>query len=117
MRSVKHFFPALLCLTGITVLSISSISVPEVGSLAFNDKLGHFFAYFVLTLLLWWGFRQNHDRIFLKHWIIVISIGVSWGILMEFAQLLLTNWRKFDVYDMIANVLGVFACWLVFKRF
>lgn len=82
------------------------------------DKYVHFIFHFTFTLL--WGFysRLRLGKVAWKSlaWIVLISLG--YGILIEFLQETLTQTRKADVKDVLANFAGAFTAFLglvVFK--
>ena len=66
-----------------------------------NDKIGHLAAYGVL---MFW-FAQLYERR------LACAVGfIALGIALEFAQGAL-GYRSFELYDMLANALGVLAGW------
>lgn len=78
-----------------------------------GDKYAHTLAYFGFAII-WALFfyikngillPNRHD--FRKAIYKAAIFGIAFGILMEFAQLTLTNYRSFEVADAIANSLGV----------
>lgn len=69
------------------------------------DKVFHFTTYFWLSFYFSSIFEK---RIHLPQTILLISMGV----LIEFLQKL-TETRSFDIYDMLANTLGVFLALLL----
>ncbi|MEZ4793535.1 MAG: VanZ family protein [Gelidibacter sp.] len=88
----------------LTVLSLIKIkSLPKLGS-SFDDKIYHFGAY-VLFTLLWYNFFKNTSSK-LK---IVFSAGIAfaYGIIVEVLQGTFTNYRTEDVMDVLANSFGV----------
>ena len=76
------------------------------------DKLAHMGVYFILNVLWFWGCSKqavlNSTTIFWG------SIGsVSWGIVLEWVQYSFFSSRHFEVYDIIANIIGVLISLLV----
>ena len=47
----------------------------------------------------------------------VLFFSISFGILMEICQLYLFNGRSFELYDIIANILGSIIGLILFKKF
>jgi VanZ family protein len=85
--------------------SLTPAPPPSAG----NDKLGHFAVYGVL---MFWFAQLYARRMFYAAGFIAL------GIALEFAQGSL-GYRSFELYDMLANALGVLAGWasaLLFKK-
>jgi len=76
---------------------------PPTIDVAQGDKLGHFAAYGLLMFL----FCQIYVRR-LAFALAFIAMGVG----LEFLQGM-TGYRTFDVFDMLANAVGVALGWLV----
>lgn len=83
-------------LTSITV----EVDVPDA------DKYAHTLAYFVL---MGWFVQLYHT----KRNIFICGISfIVMGVGLEFIQGM-TGYRYFDLYDMVANVLGVLIAWVL----
>ena len=88
-------------------LSIGNIHVPDQIQIEFGDKIGHVIAYFGL-MILWFSFLYAINGKAFKVSIGFAAIGsILFGLLMEFLQVVLTDYRTADWYDVIANSLGV----------
>ena len=70
-----------------------------------GDKLGHFAAYG--TLMFWFAQLDARQRTRLAYAIGFVALGVA----LEFAQGL-TDYRTFEVADMVANAIGVLLGWI-----
>ena len=70
-----------------------------------GDKYGHVIAYG--TLMFW--FAQLHMRIAVR--VIWALIFIAMGIGLEFEQGL-TDYRTFEVQDMVADAMGVLVGWI-----
>lgn len=68
------------------------------------DKLVHFTFYCVMCFF--WSFALQKKDSKLKAAILACFVCVSIGALVEIGQKYLTNTRSFEVYDMVANVIG-----------
>ena len=70
------------------------------------DKVIHFLMYFGFSLLFCWSVKTelNYYRLFL-----IIPGTIGWGIFMEIMQYNMHIGRSFDVYDILANSMGVVA--------
>lgn len=101
----KNWALALLLAYAVVILVLSLASIggfPTIGS-SFDDKINHFGAYFLFTLLLFNYFKTLPLKRELLFAFIVASI---YGVMMEVFQSVFTEERMFDVYDMIANAFG-----------
>ena len=71
---------------------------------SFDDKIYHFVAYTLFTLLLY----NYLNAVSVKNSIFfTILFASGYGILMEILQNLLTESRVSDIYDIVANFLGI----------
>ena len=104
--ALKKWALALMVLyvIGLTMGSLMHLGgVPSLG-FSFDDKIYHFFAYFVFTILVYNYFKV----IQIKRVILLSALAViCYGIILEVLQTVLTSYRTFDVYDALANALGV----------
>ncbi|MBA6152245.1 VanZ family protein [Gelidibacter maritimus] len=92
------------------VLSLVSIGGFETLGSTHDDKLHHFGAYFVLTILIANFFKTLNLKRGLLYALIIAS---AYGVIMEILQNYLTQERMFDVFDMIANAFGAIIAVLV----
>ena len=113
----KH---ALLIASGFTILlTIASFvklnSIPKTG-LSFEDKLFHFLAYAIFTLL-WYNVFINHGKEQIKKYPLLIAflIAIIYGIVIEVLQGQLTANRVTEFSDSVANSLGALFTVLVIK--
>ncbi len=77
------------------------------------DKIVHFTLFFVFCLFL----LRPLKRLQFKHYIIAPLISIISSGLLEFIQHTLSNSRSSDIYDFLANSIGVLASVLFFKLF
>lgn len=76
------------------------------------DKLGHLIFYTTLSFLWCMSLRRrNTDK---KN---ILFFSVSFGVLMEICQLYLFNGRSFELYDILANIMGSVIGVILFKKF
>ncbi len=79
------------------------------------DKIVHFSVYLVLFFLLTYGLKQNFQ--WKKQISIAALICISQGIIIEFLQgSALVKGRSFELLDIVANVCGVIAGILVYRK-
>ncbi|XLE34682.1 VanZ family protein [Tamlana fucoidanivorans] len=87
-----------------TVSLIRIDNLPDAG-ISFADKIFHFLAYGLLTLL-WFGvFSNNYRKKVALRYAAIFSVG--FGIIIEVLQKVLTEYRALDGYDIVANTFGV----------
>ena len=99
-------FGAILWTMIIFILSIlPGSTIKEFWTIDFfsMDKVAHMAVYFVLAVLVWKsleyeGFLTINGK--------TILLGSSFGILMEIVQFLFFPYRYFDLFDIIANIIG-----------
>ena len=88
----------------LTIGSLGNVSgVPKLG-FSFDDKIYHFLAYAILTVLV----LNYITKTTVKHKILLSAgIAVVYGIIIEVLQSTLTDFRTPDYYDVLANTIGV----------
>lgn len=74
----------------------------------------HAFAYFSLTTVWLFAFR-NHKQLPKIKLFIIIALAL-YGALMEFLQQAITKFRTADLYDEIANITGIILAVLLFDK-
>lgn len=93
-------------LTGVSILEKDSL--PSVPLFPMQDKLAHFIAYFILAVL--WGAYWLRTRK-MKFWSPFLSTmlvaSLIYGTIIEVLQGVITQSRTADVYDILANSLGM----------
>jgi VanZ family protein len=74
------------------------------------DKMVHFTLYTVLIVLLVHGFRKQTNNVVLSKnaYLIAISFGILYGILIEFLQATVFVGRGAEFKDVLANTAGCF---------
>ncbi|KAL7797229.1 hypothetical protein V8C37DRAFT_370400 [Trichoderma ceciliae] len=104
-------FLLLLLLAG-----YAGLSTLQLGNYV-NDKVLHFVTFFLLTVVFYWIVDTNRRRT-LNMTLAVCTLILGVG--SEFVQSFLPNDRDFDLYDIVANVvgslLGVGVCAWYHKR-
>lgn len=111
-KNVKLF---AFCWTGVIFyLCLSeSTSLPNF-NFEYKDKIIHFTFYFVFVLL-WYrsNLKLNKGVVYLRN---VFLLAILLGVLIEVMQKMFTKTRTFDWFDILANTIGAFSCF-VFIRF
>ena len=97
----------------------TAANIPKAAWLNFEhkDKLVHFTFYFVFTLL--WVLDLNNTKKFSpkKVRLVVFTIAVLFGIVIEICQGLFTAERSPDAFDVLANTSGSAAAILLLWLF
>jgi len=112
-RSYLWFTPAMAVSLGIFALS-TFLAVPaQIEGFNHLDKLEHSFAYMVLTLSFLVGFFKTGNLSGRVGVIVFLTTG-SYGILMELLQYYFFEFRQFEWYDALANVIGTALGFILF---
>jgi VanZ family protein len=77
------------------------------------DKMVHFTLFFVFCVFLLLPFKKLKTSYYF--WAAAISVSLS--AMLEFIQHTITPSRASDVYDLMANITGVFSALLFFRLF
>lgn len=105
---------AVLATVMIGVLSLSA--VPKLNlelGIKSGDKYLHFIAYFGLSIIWYFALRNKIPK---KLFNIIVPLGlIFYGIILELLQGGLTSYRTGDIYDALANTVGVIAGLVLFK--
>ncbi|KAI1768415.1 hypothetical protein GGR53DRAFT_409120 [Hypoxylon sp. FL1150] len=91
----------LLCL----LAGYAGLSSLQLGTIV-NDKVLHLVTFFLLTTAFYWILDTNRRRT-LNLTVVVCTLCLGVG--SEFLQGFLPNGREFDLYDIIANIVGSLA--------
>lgn len=117
LKHIRHLFLvssyliAISVTIGIAILSLINLNLQAADAKILNfDKVLHAFAYGTLSLF-WLIATQKLNKQF-----IVLSSCVIYGTVIEFLQSELTNYRTGDLYDVLANTLGVIFGYLFFEK-
>lgn len=82
-----------------------------------NDKVIHVITFFILTIVFYWIVDTNRRRT-LNMTLVICTLCLGVG--SEFVQSILPNDREFDLYDIVANLVGSLTglglCSLYHKR-
>ncbi|KAG5957025.1 hypothetical protein E4U19_005936 [Claviceps sp. Clav32 group G5] len=111
MTNSTGVFLLLLLIAG-----YAGLSKLQLGGLV-NDKVVHLITFFILTIVFYWIVDTNRRRT-LNMTLVVCTLCLGVG--SEFVQSILPNDREFDLYDIVANLVGSLAglglCSLYHKR-
>ncbi|KAL7910900.1 hypothetical protein GGI35DRAFT_445908 [Trichoderma velutinum] len=100
MRIRLPFAGAFLLL--LLLAGYAGLSSIQLGAYV-NDKVLHFVTFFLLTVVFYWVVDTNRRRTL--HMTLVVCTLIL-GVGSEFLQGFLPNGRDFDIYDIVANIVG-----------
>lgn len=98
-------------ISGNSLNEIKFINIPGV------DKIIHFIWYFVLTLFVLAGTVKWLGKVKFILYFIIVCICVGYGALMEYLQGTVFVARSMDIFDFIANSIGVLNGAILFSSF
>ena len=115
----RYLLPGICWLILVLLLSLTpGEEMPQhVVSLVAFDKLMHWFFYGMLTHLWLVGLKKQYYSVYLKRnavWIILSSVIVL-GIIIEFLQGEFVSGRFFEIWDILANIIGCLMGILLFR--
>ncbi|APY12800.1 hypothetical protein BWZ22_08350 [Seonamhaeicola sp. S2-3] len=91
----------------LTIVSLIRLNnLPDI-KVSFGDKIFHFIAYAVLTILWFYSFLFSFKFKMKKALLLAALLSVIFGIIIELLQGSMTDYRALDMYDALANTLGV----------
>ncbi|MDX1939783.1 MAG: VanZ family protein [Saprospiraceae bacterium] len=105
--NLKTFIPAIVWALTILLLSVmSGLHLPKIAEkIISTDKLAHAAAYMVFCVLLMYGLRRNKVA-FSNAALVSVVMGSIYGVLMEVLQYSFFPHRYFEVWDIVANIIG-----------
>ncbi len=105
-RQFLVFFP--LGIVWVTIFTLSSLPSPiTYPTINLGDKIDHFFAFFVLSILLSLSlhFQNKYPNLRKRIYFYTFVITISYGIFDELHQLFIPG-RFFDLLDLLADFIG-----------
>lgn len=104
----KLTFTFLSVFIALFILVGSLVKSGSINKLSFwlgQDKFIHFGAYFCLSTLTYLAFTIDWKKTHVHATVFILCF--TYGMVLEFAQELLTDYRDGDLYDLMANTLGI----------
>ena len=113
---IKYFAIALAVTALIAYLSLVNLRITKVSFLSFSgmDKLEHIAAYFVLTYSWLLAVENKSSPSKLRNWVVLLVF--LFGLLLEIVQAFLTEYRIGEVFDLLANSMGIVFAFLFFDK-
>ena len=106
LKKHSHLSAIFYSLALATVSLIQLKSLPNVG-ISFADKIFHFLAYSMLAFLWFNTFFFHFKTRTTKAIVYSTLFSIIFGIILEVLQGSVTAYRSSNVYDALANTLGV----------
>jgi len=106
---------ALLWACLILYLSLANIGDIKLMTFDASDKLYHTGCYFILGLLWLLFFYVKQGSMGNTKKLIISGCLVFFGIIIEILQIVLTTYRTFDLWDALANAVGILLANLFFN--
>lgn len=122
MNMIKYWKPILIALFILyaSVTPADNLTKVNLFNIKHLDKIIHFLMYYVFSLTLFASILKNTQLSNIKKMIITLTITISYGLLMESLQYVLTSDRSPEFYDALANTIGSLLAIISFpylKRF
>lgn len=114
----KYISFALLIIIASAIPILSLINMSDIPKLEIQsaDKIYHLLAYaslsFTITLHLNNIIKTNISA---KHFFLILILTIFFGIIIEVLQEVITTYRTFDYYDIIANSFGSVIGLIIFR--
>ena len=97
---------ALLYSIALGAVSLMTLKdLPDV-NISFADKIFHFLAYSLFTVLWYFTFKHYFSFKKRKSIIYAVVLAILFGTVIEVLQDTMTQSRALDVYDVLANTFG-----------
>jgi len=103
------FIFILLSLPGKMLPDENQLSIPGI------DKLVHIslFGFFVFLWSLYYAFKQKRAGYSYRRYLIIAVVACIYGTAMEYVQKYFIPNRDFDLYDILADIIGAAAGYFV----
>lgn len=95
----------LLCLPG------HQFSSYDFFDIAHLDKLIHIFIFFLLSALFILPTEYSNSK-----YLIIVLLSSCYGILMEYVQKYFVPNRSFDIWDIVADIIGSFLAYILITK-
>lgn len=96
----------------LSLISARTAANFNIWDFAGTDKIAHMVFYAVFSFLWCMSLRKRNVE---KKYVLIFSF--SFGVLMEIFQLYLFNGRSFELYDILANIIGSIIGFILFQKF
>lgn len=107
MKAKLYFLASFFYTAFILFLSLANLKKVDIVKFNASDKLYHTVCYAIMIFMWSLYIVESFLKIQLKHKLILAGCIILFGIIIEYLQLFLTDYRSFDWWDIMANCLGV----------
>jgi len=114
LRANIFLFIAIVLSLLILVGSLTSLQVNVVKNVSNSDKLMHIIAYGVLNISWLLTFKERNIN---NRKLLISTVVLCYGIIIEVLQGMVTNYRQADFYDILANFIGISLSIIIFNLF
>jgi VanZ family protein len=108
----KYLYIAIILTVGVAIGSLISLNNLLIPTVQNSDKFIHTTAYFLISLSWLLTFKQKY-KVLKTSSLIFFSI-LLYGIIIEVLQKVITNYRQFDFFDILANLVGIIIAFILF---
>jgi len=111
LRKVARLIPVGIWFVLVTYLSLVSgryLRSSWLSSIPYQDKVIHMGVYFVAAVLMMYGIGGRGGRTFLTGVVYTLIFCIMWGGMLEYLQDVMSRGRHFEIFDIIANIIGAF---------
>ena len=98
-------------------LSLANIGKVELIEIKASDKIYHAASYFILAFLWFLFFYIKKTKAINLRIKAIAFLLILFGIIIEALQSILTTYRTFDMWDALANAVGISIAYLFFNYF
>jgi hypothetical protein len=121
VRSFSYsWLPTFLWIIVVFYLSLTDSGLPDIKFrlILESDKIAHIIIYSVLTYLLMRSWKMVYPPIGRGYLFLIATVqAISFSIVMEVLQKVLTKTRHFDKQDIYANIAGTIVGALIYLLF
>lgn len=120
MNLIKQYWKTIMVTAIILFLSLYRFGpIYPLQKVPNSDKFIHLLMYAVFVFIIQWDYKHAKGKIYdLRTYILVcFAFPILLGGLIEVLQSTDFIGRSGDMYDFIANTLGVFVGWIIFKTY
>ena len=110
----KYFYIAFFLTLVVGVGSLIPLNSPSIPKLDISDKLIHISAYFLISIS--WLLSIQDKAKMLKVNRLIFTLILVYGIIIEVIQGVFTNYRQFDFFDILANLVGIILAFMIFFK-
>ena len=109
---------SLLCVVAILWLCLCRPPHVSMSGVSGLDKVAHCMMFFGLSSLILWEYKKRPARENLRLLLLIaFAAPLAFGALIEVLQGALTDYRSADLFDFLADALGVLLAWPLVRFF